>query len=215
VRLGGLSLCECLFFLGHDPFNGKARVRRDVLTTGLAGAALADLLFDERITLDHGTVVLVSRSPTGEPIADRMLSQIMGETERHGVRDWVEHLRSGIFDIVVENLTVRQLLIQTEKRGMFRLSLHYQPTDLRVASAARAALRTTMLGRPEFDLPTVTLALLAWAVGLDDMCEPELNRKQVTEWIGRVRNTLAEPISGLIAGVENTVAATVYGGNRR
>lgn len=214
MRLGDLSISECLFFLGHDPFSGKVRIRADLLNIGLAGAALADLLFDERVTLDHGTVVLVSRSPTGEPIADRMLTTIMGETEQHGVRDWVEHLGNGIYDIVVENLTVRGLLAPKEKRGMFRLSLHYQPTELRVASFPRAILRTAMLGRSQFDMPTVTLALLAWAIGLDDVGEPDLTRRQVSEWAQQVRGRIFDPIAGLISGVDASAAAKVYGGNR-
>jgi hypothetical protein len=214
VRFGDLSLCECLFFLGHDPFTGRLRIRRDILDIGLSGAALADLLFDERITLDHGTVILVSRYATGEAIADRTLAHIMGETDQHGVRDWVEHLKSATYDAVVENLTVRELVTPKEKRGMFKLSLHYQPSDLRTASAPRAILRTAMLGKTNCDLPTATLALLAWAIGLDDICEPQLSRKQVMDWVERVKSVIVEPIAGLITGVDAAVAATVYGGNR-
>ncbi|MBP2324109.1 hypothetical protein JOF56_004494 [Kibdelosporangium banguiense] len=214
MRLGDLSLCECLYFLGHDPFSGRPRIRRDILDIGLSGAALGDLLFDERITLDHGTVVLVSRYATGDAIADRTLAHIMGETDQHGIRDWVEHLRSGTYDTVVENLTVRELVTPKEKRGMFKLSLHYQPSDLRAASAPRAILRTAMLGNADCDVPTATLALLAWAIGLDDICQPELSRKQVMAWVERVKSRLAEPVAGLIAGVDAAVAAAVYGGNR-
>lgn len=214
MRLGDLSLCECLFFLGHDPFSGRLRIRRDILDIGLSGAALADLLFDERITLDHGTVVLVSRYATGDAIEDRTLGHIMGETAQHGVRDWVEHLRSGIFDIVVENLTVRELVTPQEKRGMFKLSLHYQPADLRAASTPRAMLRPAMLGKTPSDLPTTILALLAWSIGIDDIGKPELSRKQVAQWAEQVKSTIVEPLEGLITGVESAVAAAIYGGHR-
>ncbi|MCE7001242.1 GPP34 family phosphoprotein [Kibdelosporangium philippinense] len=214
MRLNGLSLCESLFFLGHDPFNGKARIRGGLLDIGLSATILADLLFDERITLDHGTVVLISRYATGEPIADRMLARIMAETEQHGIRDWVEHLADGIFDTVVENLTVRELVTPKEKRGMFRHSLHYQPADLRTASAPRAMIRSAMLGQNRCDLPTATLAVLAWTVGLDDICEPELSRKQSTDWIERVKSVIVQPFRGLVSGTDAAVAAAVYGGNR-
>jgi hypothetical protein len=214
VRLNGLSLCESLFFLGHDPFTGKVRIRGDILDIGLSAAILADLLFDERITLDHGTVVLISRYATGEPISDRMLARIIAETEQHGIRDWVEHLADGIFDTVVENLTVRELVTPKEKRGMFRHSLHYQPADLRVASGPRATIRSAMLGTTRCDLPTATLALLAWTVGLDDICQPELSRKQTMDWVDRVKGVLVQPFNWLISGTDSAVAAAVYGGNR-
>ena len=71
-----------------------------------------------------------------------------------------------------------------------------------------------MLGESHCDLPTATLALLAWAIGLDDVCEPELSRKQVMDWVERVKSTIVEPIAGLITGVDAAVAAAVYGGNR-
>jgi hypothetical protein len=215
VRLNGLSLCESLFFLGHDPFSGKPRIRGGILDIGLSAAILADLLFDERITLDRGTVVLVSRYATGEPIADRMLVRILAETEQHGVRDWVEHLADGIFDIVVENLTVRELVIAKERRGVFRHSLHYQPADLRIASGPRAAIRAAVLGTAHCDLPTATLALLAWTIGLDDICEPELSRKQIMDWVDQVKSKIASPAGALIKGTDAAVAAAVYGGNRR
>jgi hypothetical protein len=71
-----------------------------------------------------------------------------------------------------------------------------------------------MLGKTNCDLPTATLALLAWAIGLDDICEPQLSRKQVMDWVERVKSVIVEPIAGLITGVDAAVAATVYGGNR-
>ncbi|WP_051793465.1 GPP34 family phosphoprotein [Kibdelosporangium aridum] len=214
MRLNGLSLCESLFFLGHDPFTGKARIRGGLLDIGLSAAILADLLFDERITLDHGSVVLISRYATGEPIADRMLARLLAETEQHGIRDWVEHLADGIFDIVVENLTVRELVTPVEKRGMFKHSLHYQPADLRIASSPRASIRSAMLGTSRCDLPVATLALIAWTVGLDDICEPELSRKQIMDWVDRVKSVIVQPFRGLISGTDAAVAAAVYGGNR-
>lgn len=214
MRLGDLSLCECLFFLGHDPFSGRARVRRGIFDIGLSAAALADLAFDERITFDHGTVVSTSRYATGEPIADRALTLIIAEPARHGVRDWVEHLAETIYDIVVETLTVRGLVTAKEKRGMFRHSLHYQPTDLRTASAPRAAVRAAMTGAARWHLPTATLALLAWSVGIDDAGEPEMSRKHRTDWIERTKRSITAPVADLVRGADAAVAAAVYGGSR-
>jgi hypothetical protein len=214
VRLGELSLCESLFFLGYDPFTGKARIRQDILDIGLAGAVLGDLLFDERITLDHGTVILVSRYATGDGLADRTLALIMGEMEQHGVRDWVEHLRDDIATRIAQHLAEREFVTPKENRAMFRRSVQYLPADLRTASAPRARVRTAMLGRTNCDLPTATLALLAWAIGLDDICAPDLTRKQATDWSERVKGMIGNPVAGLVTGVDAAVAATVYGGNR-
>nr|WP_225953877.1 GPP34 family phosphoprotein [Kibdelosporangium phytohabitans] len=212
--MGDLSLCEALFFLGHDPFTGRARIRRDVLDIGLSAAALADLLFDERITLHHGTVVLISRFATGEPIADRALARIMAEQAPHGVRDWVEHIAETIYDTVVETLTVRELVTAKEKRGIFRHSLHYQPADLRIASTPRAAIRTAMIENNRCTPAVATLASIAWSVGVDDFGEPEMSRKHSAGWVDRVKNALTHPFGGLVSGTDAAVAAKVYGGGR-
>ncbi|TCO56590.1 GOLPH3/VPS74 family protein [Actinocrispum wychmicini] len=214
MPFAGLSLCECLFFLGHDPFTGRARVGRNLLDIGLSGAVLADLLFHQRITLDHGTVVLTGRYDIGEPVADRALALVVGETDQHGARDWVEYLRELIFDSVVETLAVRQLVTPKEKRGMFKLTLSYQPTELRIASEPRARVRSAMLGRTTCDLPTAVLAHLAWTIGLDDICDPDLTRREAADWIEQSRAKIVDPMAGVLSAVESAVAADVYGGNR-
>jgi Golgi phosphoprotein 3 GPP34 len=214
VRLGDHSLCECLFFLGHDPFTGKPLIRQDILDIGLAGAVIGDLLFDERIALEQATVVLTSRYATGDPIADQVLRLIMGEPAQHGVRDWVTHLSDKIMPTVTESLAARRVITSKQNRGLLRRSTQYPPTDLRTASAPRARIRTAMFGRANCDLATATLALLTWSLGVDDICAPELNRKQMTEWIDQVKSMIIEPIVSLVAGVDAAIAATVYGGNR-
>jgi hypothetical protein len=210
VRLGDLSLCECLFFLAYDPFTGKPRIAQDMLDIGLAGAALGDLLFDERITLSQGTVVLTSRYATGDPTADRTLAAIMGEMAQLNVRTWLEHLRDKTFATVVGSLTDNGLITLKENRAMFRRSTAYPPTDLRVASEPRSRIRKAVLGRQHCGLPTATLALLAWTIGLDDICAPDLNRRQMAEWTEQMKNMTTEPIAGLISGVEGVVAATSF-----
>lgn len=214
MRLGDLSLSENLFFLGHDPFTGKPRIRQDILDIGLAGAVLADLVFDERVALDNGVVILRNRYATGDPVTDRVLALVAREAGRHGVRDWVEHLRDKVFPVVSAGLTERGLVVPKESRGILRKSVTYPPADLRTASAPRARIRAVMLGRTRCDLPTAALALLAWALGLDDIAEPDLTRRQMADWVAQLKNMTIEPIEGLVAGTEAAVAATVYGGNR-
>jgi hypothetical protein len=71
-----------------------------------------------------------------------------------------------------------------------------------------------VLGRTNCDVPTATLALLAWSIGLDDICEPDLSRRQMAEWTERVKSMIIEPLASLLTGVDAAVAATVYGGHR-
>ncbi|MEV4316477.1 GPP34 family phosphoprotein [Actinocrispum sp. NPDC049592] len=214
VRLGDLSLGESLFFLGNDPFTGKPRIAQPVLDIGLAGAVLADLLFDERIALQRGVVVLTSRYATGNAAADRTLALIMGEMDQHGVRDWVQHLQDKVTASLTLSLAERRMVSPKENRTFLKRTILYPPADLRTASEPRARIRAAVLGRTSCDLPTATLALLGWAIGLDDICEPDLPRRQFGEWTERVKSMIIEPIGTLITAVEAAVAATVYGGNR-
>jgi hypothetical protein len=127
------------------------------------------------------------------------------------VRDWVDHLRAEIFVVVAEKLITQRFVAMRETRVMLRKTTLYQPTDLRMASVPRTRVRAAMMGRAQADLPTATLALLAWTIGLDDICEPDLPRRQAAEWVEQASSMLVDPTAGLVAGVDASVAAAIYG----
>ena len=62
------------------------------LHCAMAGAALAELSLLERIDTDLDSVIVLDRTPTGNPITDLVLMQIAANEEAQSAQYWVEQL---------------------------------------------------------------------------------------------------------------------------
>lgn len=210
-----LTLVDSLFFLAHDEFTGKPALRRTGLGIGMAGSALCDLLLAERITVERKRIRPLSRQRPGHAIADRVFSEILAEREPHSVREWVGHLRQDLGETVADNLLAEGVINRETDRGLMRKIHRYPPRDLLMSTAARSKARAAVLGTERPDPHSVCLALLAWTIGLDDLCEPELDRAGLLAWAEATHRDLPRALSDLISGVEAVCAAVVYTGDRR
>jgi Golgi phosphoprotein 3 GPP34 len=76
------TLRETLFLLAHRP-SGRPRIQNFVLEAGLAAAALMELrrLGALEVTGD-GNVAVHGPAPTGDPLLDRLLHQLVGAASR-------------------------------------------------------------------------------------------------------------------------------------
>lgn len=208
-------MVDALFFMGHDEFTGKALVGRAMLDIGLAGAVLSDLLLTGRIAVEDKQVTPVVRPRPGEPVSSRVLADITAEQEVYSVREWVDYLRADVLALVADKLAESGLVTHSVDRGLLRKSHRYPPTDVLIASGARSDVRSVVLGRQRPDLYSVSLARLAWAVGLDDLGQPELDRKQLKAWLDQASKPLTRPVSDLLSGVDAAAAAAIYTGDRK
>ncbi|MFI5592610.1 GPP34 family phosphoprotein [Amycolatopsis sp. NPDC051758] len=210
-----LTLVDSLFFLGHDEFTGRAVLSRTSLGIGLAGAALCDLLFADRITVEDRKVRPIAAHPPGIPTADHVFSEIVSETAAYSVRDWVGHLRGELLSITADNLVALGLVRRAPDRVLLRRTHRYPPADLLVSTTARHKARAAVFGVDRPDPHSACLALLAWTAGVDDLCEPELGRAQVRGWMADTHEALPRRISDVISGVAAVAAAVVYTGDRK
>jgi len=208
-----LTLVDSFFFLGHDEFTGRPSLSRTSLGIGLAGAALCDLLFTDRITVENRKVRAIAERPAGIPTADHVFSEIVSETGTHSVRDWVDHLRGELPSVAAGNLVALGLVRQTPM--LLRRRHRYPPEDLLVSMAARSKARAAVFGVDRPDPHAACLALLAWTAGVDDLCEPELSRAHVRAWMEDTHHGLPRRISDVVAGVAAVAAAVVYTGDRK
>lgn len=210
-----LTLVDSLFFLGHDEFTGRAALGRTMLGIGLAGAVLCDLLFTDRITVERRQVGALTTRPTGIPTADHVFGQIVAESGRHSVRDWVDHLRGELPDLTARNLMSLGLITRENDRVLMRRTHRYPPTDLLVSTAARSKARAAVFSQDRPDPHAACLALLAWTAGLDDLCEPELGRPEVRTWMEETYRSMPRQVADVVSGVDAVGAAVVYTGDRK
>ncbi|MEV6913075.1 GPP34 family phosphoprotein [Amycolatopsis sp. NPDC051071] len=210
-----LTLVDSLFFLAHDEFTGKPALRRTGLGIGMAGSALCDLLLAERITVERKRIRPLSRRRIGHPVLDRVFSEILAEREWHTAREWVTHLRQDVGETVADNLLTAGVINRETDRVLMRKNHRYPPRDLLLSTAARSKARAAVLGTERPEPHSICLALLAWTVGLDDLCEPELDRAGLRAWAEATHRDLPRALAELISGIDAVGAAVVYTGDRR
>jgi hypothetical protein len=206
---------EALFFLAHDEFTGKPQVARPPLEICLTGAIFCDLLFTGRISVNSGCPAVTGKHGRGDRASAAVLAEIAAEPTGHPLREWIDHLRPAVVDMVVDQLAAAGLVSRIAERGLLRRTHRFPPTDLLVAAVGLTEIRGAVLGPSRPDVYNVSLALLAWHLGLDDLCEPQLDRRMLRSWLDRAARPMPPAATEVLAAVEAAIASSVYGGERR
>lgn len=204
-----------MFFLAHDEFTGKPQVARPPLEICLTGAIFCDLLFTGRISVNGGCPTVTEKHGRGDRVSTDVLAEIVDEPTGYPLREWIGHLRPVVVDMVVDQLVAAGLVTRIAERSLLRRTNRYPPTDLLVAAAGLTEIRAAVLGPAKPDVYNVSLALLAWQLGLDDLCAPQLDRRQLRSWLELAARPMPPAATAVLAAVEAAIAASVYGGDRR
>ena len=202
-------LADALFLIGHDEFTGKSHGAADRLDCALAGAALAELIFERRVTIENGGVIAVDRRLWQEPLTDLLVTEIMGREGVHPTRLWIRYLREHLN--IQERVGTRLATAGVVRREQGRLlgrSIRWPATDPNQAASPRVRLTALLMRqqRPELDAETLLLAALTGAVGLSSNVFDE----QVSARMRECRRYLPPPLDGLLSAVVAALdAATV------
>lgn len=88
-----LTLCdELMLLMLHEETGYFHQVPGWHLNCAMAGAALAGLSLRARIDTDMESLILLDKTPTGNPVLDLALSQIANEPNQHSAQYWIEQL---------------------------------------------------------------------------------------------------------------------------
>jgi hypothetical protein len=110
-----LTMLEEVVLLAVDERTGNLRSTREFGTAyALVGALFFDLALARRIDTDTETIHVIDRTPTGNPVMDRVLTQLAGRSDLRTVSNWIEELFLQRCDLEGDAL---QLLID---RGVLR-----------------------------------------------------------------------------------------------
>jgi hypothetical protein len=202
-----LALADELFLMGHDEYSGKPRVNADVLSCGLAAAALGELLLAELLTIDNGRITGWTARHDGDPVADKLVAELQRVGAGHRVHLWVEHLRAGIRELVAYRMLGRRVIRRQASRTFTgRVQIRFPAVD--PTEATRAAVRLGfMLAHPTgFDAHSALLACLASAVDLD-IVAPTLSPGAARDRLAQLPGRFAPAYRDLIGAVDTAVAA--------
>lgn len=200
------ALADELFMMGHDEYTGKIKINGDVLSCGLAAAALGELLLAGTLTVDGGRVTGWTAQQNGDVVVDQVVSQLQRVGAGHGVHQWIEHLRAEIKELVAYRMVGHGLIRRETSRSFTgRTQTRFPAGD--PTEATRSSVRLGfLLGRPsDFDPQSALLASLATAVGLG-IVAPTLTAGAVRERLGAVRAALPPACRDLAAGVDTAIA---------
>ncbi|AGL21010.1 GPP34 family phosphoprotein [Actinoplanes sp. N902-109] len=122
-----IALAEELLLLAYDDRTGKATGSRIGLDLGMAAAVLVDLALAGRIAYVGGNLVVNDPTPTGDPIADRVLAKA-AEDDPHTPAQWVQRLRHRLRQHVLEDLIARGVVRDVDETQMGAIHIHRYPT---------------------------------------------------------------------------------------
>lgn len=200
-------LADALFLIGHDEFTGKPHAAVDRLDCALAGAALAELLFERRIVLEGGGVAAVDNRLWQEPLTDLLITEIMRREGVHPVRLWIRYLREHVnINERVGTRLVTAGVLRREQGRLLGRSVRWPAIDPNQAASARVRLTAMMmqLHQSRLDAATLLLATFVEAVGLG----ATVFDAPVTALMRESRALLPPPLDTLLAAVVAALDAT-------
>lgn len=208
MRVG--SLRDELFLLGHDD-GGKPLVAEPIISAGLAGATLIDLLLHDRVAVADGRLDVIDSATTGDEEDDATLAAIAANTEPCGPRAWVSWISHGAYERVGEAL-VRSGVVQrttTRRLGLLPVArcLPVKADDLvRVRSRVRFALHSRDLPDPE----TGALCGLLRVLRLESSLLLSMPTSELLLALERMTTANHVTVRQVTAAVETVITAQTY-----
>ncbi|MFC4606394.1 GPP34 family phosphoprotein [Streptomyces maoxianensis] len=172
-----LSLPEELLLLALDPVTGRRHCTRRYLQYGLAGAALAELELQGRITEARGRVTVVNPLPPQDPLSARILAILPAPRKsRFGdgvrARPWVRSTGRRVEELCLYQLVGRGALRVETRRflGLFPYHRYPAAADDWSAPVRGRYAESVAAGFP--DRRSRLLAAFTAAIGLAKVLHP-------------------------------------------
>ncbi|GAA0808480.1 GOLPH3/VPS74 family protein [Spirilliplanes yamanashiensis] len=223
-----VTLLDELVLLAYDD-DGERRLGSTELEYGLGGALLLELALAGRVDVDGNRVVVVDASPVGEPLIDAALARVAAEQKPRKPGHWVDKLRRGARDAVLERLVAQGTLDRAEQKVLWVFPRTQYPVPGGVEppaeTDARQRMRAAVTSTGDVADPrTAALCSLVAAVGFDRKVFADLPRgdvKRRLKEIGRgawaataVKRAIEEVYAAVtIAVVASSTAAAAGGGS--
>ncbi|MCY3597810.1 MAG: GPP34 family phosphoprotein [Rhodospirillales bacterium] len=203
-----LTFTEELLLLLHET-EGHPPARQHAQDCALAGAALLDLAFADRIDTDLEALVVVDPAPTGNLMLDEILSKIAARAGTTDTQTWIREFASGEAGVIREQtlaaLVRRGVLEKREERFLWTFrSFRYPTLDDGPGREIRARLEAALTDR--FPHPR-DVALVALA----DACQllPDLFPDRAIEHtrIAQLQrmDLIGREVAGTVADIQRTI----------
>jgi hypothetical protein len=207
-----LTFAEEMLLLMLDDDGVFLPTRGGAVEHVLAGAVLMDLAFANRIDTDPEQLVSLDRTPTGNPILDRVLARITNSDETKDTRGWIETLAGqGTTEIrqqALASLIERGILESQDEKFLWVFRARRYPTiDGRVEREVKLRIADVLLSDDTPDPRDVAMICLVDACDFlrDIFSARELER--ATPRIKQLRkmDLIGREVGSVIAEIERSV----------
>jgi hypothetical protein len=204
------SLRNDVFLLAHDD-DGRLFVTEPVISSGLAGATLIDLLLSGRVAVVDGRLDVIDSAITGDPEADRTLEAIATDTGPTGPRAWVSWLAADAYERtgllleaagVVRRSTVRRLGLLPAPRCA--------PTNIEDLVRLRARLRYGLHSAEPLDPATAALCGLVRVLRLHSSLLLSMPSAELLDALARKATEADTTVRQVIAAVDAVITAAIF-----
>jgi len=170
-----VRLADQLFLAAHDHDTGylQPRLHKAGIELGLAGSLLCELVIERRVDVQQGRVVLVSRAPMQDILAQTVLEDVVTELhmarQPHTVKIWLAYLSHSAVPQVRNRLCFNGFIHEVHGRRWWGGTAHrYRAADINAALGPEAAMHSLLThGQHTQNTNTaMTFAALSDACGL-------------------------------------------------
>lgn len=146
-----LTITEEILLLMLDDEDGSfLPLRESTVEYIVAGSALMDLAFENRIDTDPERLIILNRTPTGNAILDRALERITSDEEARDTATWIEMLArrdaADLRDLALASLVEYGVLEARDEKFLWVFRERKYPTiDGRAQREAKLRLTDVLL----------------------------------------------------------------------
>ncbi|MEV3980396.1 GPP34 family phosphoprotein [Nonomuraea sp. NPDC049758] len=204
-------LADDFFFVCWDATgSGKPRLHVPGVALGLAGALLAELVLEQRITVEGVRLRVVDRRRVPDELAGKVLTEIGNSPQHTDVRTWLAYLAQRSVTEVTSRLMGNGLLDRESPRLLKRNQFRYFSTDFNRAMWPSARLRLALVKWQPLTPHDMALAALAEACDLTDVVvEDPADRRGAHQYLTTVLAAMPQPLSDLGRQVSAAVGDAV------
>ncbi len=208
MRVG--SLRDDVFLLAHDD-DGRLIVSEPVISAGLAGATLVDLLLSRRVAVVGGRLDVIDSATTGDADADATLGVIADDTGQTGPRAWVSWLAAGAYERTAAVLEANGLVHRSTVRRLGLVpATRCVPASHADLVRLRSRLRYGLHSPEEPDEPTAALCGLVRVLRLEPSLLLSMPTSELLDALERMARGNATTVRQVITAVDAVISAAIY-----
>lgn len=209
------QLAGSFFLIAHDGLSGRSRISHELLGCGLVAAQLARLVIARSLDIVADRVVVTPEGADDRPghgadhdeIDAFVVEGIRRQSQPHRVRAWVRSLADVLYELHGGRLVSEGVVHREQAGGLVRRREDRFPAvDPGAASGPRRVLESMIADPRELDLQGAFTVALLWAMGLDALLDPELDRTTLRVLVEQIDEHLPAELAAVLVGARAAAA---------